>query len=460
MTERLARFLQDHFIRSHHLNATRLVAASFGVVILLGTILLALPISTRSGESVGLLSALFTATSATCVTGLVVADTALTWSGFGQVVILLMIQLGGLGFMTVITLISLAVHRHIGLSERLVMVSTLNLNDMDGVVRVVRRALMGAALFEGAGTVLLSVRMVPRYGLGRGLWHALFHAVSAFCNAGFDLQGADSGPFSSLTAFRSDPVVLLTTAVLIVVGGLGFFLWDDVLQKRRWRTLTLYTKMVLSLTAVLILGGTVFFLAVEGSNPGTLGEMPLGEKWLNAFFQSVTLRTAGFNAIDQAALTDDSLVMSCIFMLIGGGSGSTAGGVKVATVGVLFLMLSTGLRGREEIVFRGRSLPLRRAVSAVNLFLVVLLLLLAGAMTIALVEDVPFLAAAYETASALGTVGLTLGLTPALSPLSRGLLILLMYAGRVGVLSCSIAFLTRPRDSVKLKYPKFDVMIG
>ncbi len=460
MLEGLTHFIQNHFIRSRRLNATRLVAVSFGVLILLGTALLSLPAASRSGESQGLFTALFTATSATCVTGLVVVDTWSAWSPLGQAVILLLIQLGGLGFMTVISLISLVVHRRIGLSERLLMVSTLNLNDMDGVVRVVRRALMGTAVMEGAGALLLAVRMVPKYGLGRGLWHAVFHAVSAFCNAGFDLQGGDTGPYSSLAAFQDDPLTLLVTAALIVVGGLGFFVWDDVARKRCWRKLTLYTKLVLGLTAALLLGGTVFFLAAEGSNPATLGGMPLGEKVLNAFFQSVTLRTAGFNVIDQGAMTDDALVMSCLLMIVGGSSGSTAGGIKTVTVWVLFMVLLTGLRGREEITFRGRSLPLRRAMNAVNLFLMVFLLVLAGSMTIALWEGVPFLEAAYETASAIGTVGLTTGLTPGLSRLSQGLLILLMYTGRVGVLSVSLAFLIRPRDRAKVRYPKFDIMIG
>ena len=317
MLEVIARFIRDRFIRSRRLNATRLVAGSFAVIILIGTLLLALPVSARSGESQGLFAAFFTATSATCVTGLVVTDTFLSWSPFGQAVILLLIQLGGLGFMTVITLISLAAHRRIGLSERLIMVSTLNLNDLDGVVRVVRHALMGTALFELAGAALLSVRMIPKYGLFRGLWHALFHAVSAFCNAGFDLQGGDTGAFSSLVGFQDDPLTLLTTSALVIIGGLGFFVWEDALGHKSWKKLTLYSRLVLGLTAVLTLGGALFFLAAEWGNPATLGPMGAGEKCLNAFFQSVTLRTAGFNVIDQGAMTDNSIVFSCILMQIG-----------------------------------------------------------------------------------------------------------------------------------------------
>lgn len=460
MLELIAQFIRDHFIRSRHLNATRLVAGSFAAIILVGTLLLALPISARSGESQGLFTAFFTATSATCVTGLVVTDTFLTWSGFGQAVILLLIQLGGLGFMTVITLVSLAAHRRIGLSERLIMMSTLNLNDLDGVVRVVRHALMGTALFELVGAALLSVRMIPQYGLLQGLWHALFHAVSAFCNAGFDLQGGDTGPFSSLVGFQADGLTLLVTATLVIIGGLGFFVWEDCLQHRRWKGLTLYSRLVLTLTGVLTLGGAVFFLAAEGTNPATLGAMDTGEKCLNALFQSATLRTAGFNVIDQGAMTDNSIVMSCILMLIGGSSGSTAGGMKTVTVWVLAMVVVTGLRGRESIVFRGRTLPARRAMNAVTLFLMVSFLFVTGSMLISLTHEATFLQAAFETASALGTVGLTTGITPTLARPAQLLLAVLMYTGRVGILSFSIAFLNRSRDSLNIKYPEFSIMIG
>jgi len=460
LSEKFFHFLQNHLIRGRRLNSTRMVAVSFALIILAGALLLTLPAAARSGESQGFFTGLFTATSATCVTGLVVTDTFLTWSPFGQAVILLMIQLGGLGFMTVLTLISLAAHRRIGLSERLLIVSTLNLNDLDGVVRVARRALTGTALLELAGAALLSVRMIPRFGLWRGLWHAVFHSVSAFCNAGFDLQGGETGPFSSLAGFHDDPLVLLVTAGLVVLGGLGFFVWEDMAEHHSWKKLTLYSRLVLALTACLLLLGTVFFLVNEGDNPATLGTMPAGEKALNAFFQSVTLRTAGFNVLDQTALRDDSQVMGCILMLIGGCSGSTAGGMKTVTAWVLLMVMLTGLRGRTAITFHGRTLPARRAISAVTLFLIVFLLFLSGSMLISMVEGAPFLHAAYETASALGTVGLTAGLTPGLSRLSHIFLILFMYAGRVGMLSFSIAFLTRSGDPQAIRYPAFDIMIG
>lgn len=460
MLERLCALARDRLIRSRRLNSTRLVVLSFLVMIFVGACLLTLPISARSGESVGFFTALFTATSTNCVTGLVVTDTYLTWSPFGQVVLLVLIQLGGLGFMTVISVISLAAHRRIGLSQRLIMVSTLNMDDLSGVVHVVRHALVGTACIELTGAALLSVRMIPKYGVARGLWHALFHSVSAFCNAGFDLQGGDSGAFSSLAAFHDDPLTLLVTAALIIVGGLGFFVWEDIYQNRRWSKLSLYSRLVLGMTAALLLGGTVFFFITERSNPATLGEMPLWEQWLNAFFQSASLRTAGFSVVDQGALTDNSLVMSCILMLIGGSSGSTAGGMKTVTVWVLVMVLVTTFRGRETIVYRGRSVPARRAMNAITLFLTVFLLFLGSTMVITMTHEVSFLYAAYETASAIGTVGLTAGLTPSLSRPVQAMLIALMYAGRVGVLSFSLAFLNGNRDSEKLRYPEFSILIG
>ena len=336
----------------------------------------------------------------------------------------------------------------------------MNLNELDGVVRVVRHALMGTAFFELCGTLLLSIRMIPRFGLFRGLWHALFHSVSAFCNAGFDLQGIDTGAFSSLSGFADDPVVLLTTAALVIIGGLGFFVWEDILKNRCWKKLTIYSKLVLSITLFLLVGGTLFFLGSEWSNPATLGPMTVGEKCLNAFFQSMTLRTAGFNVIDQGAMTDNSIVMSCILMLIGGSSGSTAGGLKTVTVWVLVMVVASGLRGRENIVFRGRTLPTQRALNAVSLFLMVSFLFFTGSMLISVTHEATFLQAAYETASALGTVGLTTGITPHLTWPAQALLIVLMYAGRVGILSFSIAFLNRKKDSLHIKYPAFSVMIG
>ena len=460
MLNHVALWMRNMFIRNRSLNATRIVAGSFAAIILVGALLLTLPIASRDGQSAGFFTALFTATSSTCVTGLILVDTWLQWSLFGQMVILLMIQLGGLGFMTVITLVSFALRRRIGLSERLIMVSTLNLNDLDGVVRMVRHALMGTFLIEGTGAVLLSIAMVPRFGVLGGIWRGIFHAVSAFCNAGFDLLGGRYGAFSSLAGLQDDPLVLGTIAALIVVGGLGFFVWEDILAKKSWRRLSVYSKMVLIITGVLIVGGALFFLVEEWFNPATLGNMPVWEKGLNAAFQSVTLRTAGFDAIGQGGLSESSKAMSTILMLIGGSSGSTAGGIKTATVAVLLLALRSGLRGREQVTFRGRAIPFGQVLNAMTLTLVVLFVFLIASMVISTVEGLPYLNCAYEVASAMGTVGLTTGITPELTRISQSILIVLMYLGRVGILSFSIALMTGKRRPAKLHYPEINVMIG
>ena len=453
-------WLREHLVRKRGTNAVRIVVGGFGAIILLGALLLTLPIASRSGESAGFLTGLFTSTSATCVTGLVMADTWTQWSFFGQLVLLCLIQIGGLGFMSVLSLVSFALHRRISLSERLIMVSSLNLNDMDGVVRVVRHALYGTFIIEGAAAVVLSLRFIPIFGFAGGLWRGIFHAISGFCNAGFDLMGGYSGQYSSLMRFDNDPVVLFTIMALVVVGGLGFFVWEDLWAKRCWRKLSLYSKLVLTMTGALIVGGTLFYLLVEFHNPATLGPMPLGKKLLNALFQSVTLRTAGFNTIDQGALLDSSLAMGCILMLIGGSSGSTAGGMKTVTAWTLIMSLVAGLKGREAVTFRGRSVPYRRVLNALTLGTMFVVMFVFSAMALSLADGVPFLAAAFETASAMGTVGVTTGITPELSSFSHVLLILLMYTGRVGMFSFTITVLTRGRGQAKLKYPEFNIMIG
>lgn len=448
------------FLRSRrNLNPARIVVSSFGLIILLGTLLLMLPVSSRAGTFTDPLTALFTATSASCVTGLILVDTWTHWSLFGQVVVLGMIQLGGLGFMTVISIFSFAMHRRIGLSERLVMVSTLNLNDMDGVVRVVRHALFGTLAIESVGAVILSACFIPRFGFAKGLWRGIFHSISAFCNAGFDLLGVNA-PFSSLTDYTGNLAVQGTIMALITIGGLGFFVWEDILRCRCWKKLSLYSKLVLGLTGALIVGGALFFLCAEWNNQGTLGAMPVWKKVLNALFQSVTLRTAGFNTIDQGALRDSSIAMSCILMLIGGSSGSTAGGLKTVTVGVLLLALRAGLAGREEVTLRGRAISHRRVMNAMTLTLMVVVTFLAGSMVISMADEIPFLSSAFEVASAMATVGVTVGITPTLSIFSHVLLICMMFLGRVGIMSFSIAFIARSRYPAKIKYPTFDLMIG
>ena len=442
-----------------NLNPARIVVISFGVIILTGTLLLMLPWASRDGQSADLITCLFTATSASCVTGLILVDTWAHWTLFGQAVILAMIQLGGLGFMTVITSVSFALRRRIGLSERLIMVSTLNLNDMDGVVRMVRHTLMGTLIIEGLGAAVLTLCFLPEFGLAGGLWRGIFHAVSAFCNAGFDLLGS-KGEFTSLITYNGNPVVLLTILCLIVIGGLGFFVWEDLI--RHWRTprrLSLYSKLVLLMTGALILGGAAFFLGAEWDNPNTLGEMSWWKKILNACFQSVTLRTAGFDSIGQGGLRDSSLAMSCILMLIGGSPGSTAGGMKTTTLAVLILSAISVFKRRETIRCFGRRIDIEAVRSAATVLLMYLTLFLTGGFIISQVEGLPMLTCLYETASAIGTVGLTLGITPSLSLPSQIVLMILMFMGRVGGLTLVYAALSEKRRYISTM-PKEKITVG
>lgn len=423
----------------------------------MGTLLLMLPISSRSGVSCGPITALFTATSATCVTGLILVDTLTQFTLFGQVVILGLIQLGGLGFMSVIFLLANLVKKRMSLSQRLMMVSAFNLNDMHDVARLVGGAFRLTFLVEGMGAVVLAVCFWPRYGWG-AIWKGIFTSVSAFCNAGFDLLGPDGA--GSLSTYSDNPVVLLTVGALIVCGGLGFFVWKEIIHKKSFHRLSLYSQMVLVITACLIVGGMLFFLVVEHKNPDTLGNMPWWQQGVNALFQSITLRTAGFQSVNQGYLREVSQMVCIIFMLVGGSAGSTAGGIKTVTLGVLVLAMRAGLHGRSDVTIRGRTIPLTKVLSAVTLVLVVSAMFLFSSVLISVVDNVPYLAAAYETASALGTVGLTTGITATLSTFSHLLLVAMMYLGRVGVLSLSVAFLSQGGRQSRISYPESDVMIG
>lgn len=438
---------------------TRPLALGFFLLILTGAALLSLPVSSRSGEATNFLDALFTATSATCVTGLVPFDTYSHWSFFGQAVLLVLIQIGGLGFMTLATLFSFLLRRTITMRERLVMTTSFNLVDMAGVVRLTKKVLLGTLFFEGMGAVVLSIRFSADYGFAGGVWKGIFHSISAFCNAGFDLMG-EKEPLSSLTHYVGDPVVNLTIMILIVVGGLGFFVWSDLGSHKSVRKLEVHTKLTLIMTGLLILGGAILFFLYEFHNPATLGAMPVWEKALAACFQSVTTRTAGFNSIDQAALTSPSVALTMILMFIGGSPGSTAGGVKTVTIAVLFLTASSVVRGKSKVNLFGRSISPRSIMNAVTVLVIGIVLVAGGSLVISSFENVPLELAVYEAVSAFGTAGLSMGLTPQLGVLSQLTLIALMYLGRVGILTLGIAVLMRQPIEPKIKYPECRVMIG
>lgn len=441
------------------LSPTQTIALVFISIILVGTALLMLPLSSRSGVSVGGLSALFTATSATCVTGLVVGDTWTMFSGFGQAVILCLIEIGGLGFMSAACLVIFLFRRKIGLRQRMVMAQALSVNEIEGVVRLQKWVLLGSLSIQFAGGLILFVRFLPDYSWITALKWGVFHAVSAFCNAGFDIVGAVA-PGQNMMLFQNDPVVLITLMALVVVGGLGFFVWEEVATCHSIKKWSVYTKLVLISTAVLIFGGAAATLILEWNNPLTLGNMPVGQKILNGFFQSVTLRTAGFSSFDQACLTEPGKAVSILFMLIGGCSGSTAGGLKVVTVLVLVLFVTSRARGRSRVSVFRRNIPGEKVMDAMTIVSIVVGLALLGAIVICVTSPVGFTDALYETASALATVGLTAGVTPNLSILSKLMIIVFMYFGRVGVLTLSLGFLLGDRAEERFQYADTNLLIG
>ena len=460
MDDRKERFYRRLFMkRSRQMSATRVIALGFAGIILLGALLLSLPVASRSGESCGFLDALFTATSATCVTGLTRFDTWSQFNGFGQVVVICLIQIGGLGFMSIATLVVFLMRRKVGLKQRMVMAQALSMSDMDGVVRLQKWVLVGSFSVEALGAAILTVRFLPEYGFGTALKWGVFHAISAFCNAGFDIFGEIS-PGGSLVPFQSDPVVLLTLGGLVIIGGLGFMVWQDVLLHRRFKKLTVYTRLVLLATAGLLLAGTAAVAVVEWNNPDTLGTMSTGDKLLNSFFQSVTLRTAGFFSFDQAAMSDGCKALSVLLMLAGGSSGSTAGGIKTVTVVVLLLFLLSRARGKSTVTVFKRTIPSAQVLDAMTIAGIVAGLSVAGAIFIALTSPVSFINALYEAASAIATVGITAGATGFLSIPGQIMIIIFMYFGRVGILTISLGFLMGNQAQERFRYAETNLLIG
>ena len=438
---------------------TQIIAVTFALIILVGTLLLTLPMASRSGESNGILTALFTSTSATCVTGLVMGDTWSLWSGFGQTVIILLIEIGGLGFMSAASLFVFLLRKKMGLRQRMVVAQALSVNEMDGVVRLQKTVLLGSVLIQLSGALILFCRFIMDYSFLTSLKWSLFHAVSAFCNAGFDIFG-EIAPGASIITFNNDPVICLTLMALVVIGGLGFFVWEEIATKHFFKKFSIYTKLVLIATGSLLLLGTVLFAVLEWNNPKTFGAMPMWQKILNAGFQSVTVRTAGFAGVDQALLTDGSKALSIFLMLIGGSSGSTAGGIKTVTMLTMLLFVISRARGKSRVTVFNRTIPNDKIMDALTIIAIVVGLAFFGAVFISATNPVAFTDALYETASAIATVGLTAGVTPVLNTVSKLLIIVFMYFGRVGVLTISLGFLMGNKADDRIRYADTNLLIG
>lgn len=446
------------------LTVWQFLALGYLVVIVAGSLLLMLPFATRDGQSTSYVNALFTATSATCVTGLVPYDTNVHWTLFGQIVILLLIQTGGLGFMTFVSILFNAIGRNLGLYKRKALMLSEGADRLSDVRRLVRRIALGTAIFELAGAGLLAIRFIPELGAGKGIYYAVWHSVSAFCNAGFDLMGgvfADE-QFVSLTRYATDPLVSLTIAFLIIVGGLGFCVWSDVVDaKFRVKKFRLYTKVVLLVNTLFLVVSTVLFFFFERSNP-TYENFTLGEKWLVSFFNATTPRTAGFNTVDLTSLSDSGYLLTVILMFVGGSSGSTAGGIKINTLAVIVMGMVAVFRGRRDIDIGKKRIDFSLVSQALAVFVSCLILVITATLIICVIEPdeiAPFRSVLFEVVSALGTVGLSLSLTPVLSTASKCILILLMYAGRVGILTLALA-LGESRKASETKKPLDTLLIG
>jgi trk system potassium uptake protein TrkH len=438
------------------LNTAEILAIGFLAVILIGAVLLSLPVASKSGESVGFVNALFTAASAVAVTGLVVVDTLTHWTTFGHVVILVLIQIGGLGFITMGTLFALILGRKINFRQRVVMQEAMNKITVNGVVKLAKYILIMTVLVEGIGAIILSTRLIPIYGVGKGIWLSVFHSVSAFCNAGFDLIGN----FQSLTPFVTDYVVTITIALLIIIGGLGFVVIFELMDKKNLKKLSLHTKMALLMTLVLLVSGYIIVMVLEYNNPGTMGNLSVGEKFLSGFFHSVTPRTAGFNTLPMDKLAMGTIVMTMLFMFIGAGSAGTAGGVKVTTVGVLIAAIASILKGRKETEAFKRTLPRDLVNKALTIIGLAIVWVVAVTFILSITEDATFMEILFEVISAFGTVGLSLGITTELSVVGKLIITITMFTGRIGPLTLVMALAQRHQSTTILSYPDENVMIG
>jgi len=415
------------------LNPPRVLALGFLGLILFGSVLLNLPVASADGNSIGFLDALFTSASAVCVTGLIVVNTATYWSVFGKVVILFLIQIGGLGIMTMATMVALIMGKKISLKERLIIKEQMNQETLSGMVKLTLYVILLTFAIEAIGAIILSFRFVPEYGLTKGIWFSVFHSISAFCNAGFGITG------NSLMSYTDSPLTIMTLSGLIIIGGTGFSVLIDLAKHRRWVRLSLHTKLVITMSLGLILLGTIFFFVLEYSNPATIGQMPLGEKLSAAFFAAVVPRTAGFNSIDTAALRESSVFLTIILMFVGGSPGSTAGGVKTATIGVVLMATISIIRGDKDIEIYEKRLNQETVFKSLAIVTVGMGMIVLISFLLTITESKNFLDVLFEATSAFATVGLSRGITSDLTTIGKIIIIGTMYAGRVGPLTMAYA---------------------
>ena len=440
----------------------QVMVIGFGALILLGGFMLNLPIASKNGESIGFLNALFTSTSAVCVTGLVVVDTGTYWSEFGQFIIITLIQTGGLGFMTIATMFSLLTRKKINLRERLLIKESLNQGDLSGLVKLNRYIIMMTFVIEGIGALLLSIVYIPKLGLLRGIWYSIFHSISAFCNAGFDLMGSISGEYSSLTYFVDNSLINFAICGLIILGGIGFPVLLDIINNKKYSKLNVHSKIVINTSAILIAIGVFFIFIAEFNNSNTLGSLNMKEKLLSSIFQSVTLRTAGYNTIDLSLLGESTLFLMVILMLIGASPASTGGGLKTTTIATLFLTVKSFILGKEDIEVYQRRISDATVKKSLGIFFIGVFIVLFGTLMLTIVNpEFTLLESVFEVISAYATVGLSIGGTPSLTVLGKVIIIILMFLGRVGSLTIFVALLSKStRTKSKIRYAEGKIIVG
>ena len=445
------------------LSTTQTVLLSFFLAILAGSILLALPVSSANGERISYVDALFTATTSVCVTGLVTVPTVSTWSVFGQIVILILIQMGGLGIVTIMSGLMIGFHKKMGIGDRMLIQDAFNLNTLSGLVKFIKKVLIGTFVVEGIGALLYMTVFVPEYG-AKGIWISVFNSISAFCNAGIDIIAEDS-----LCSYALNPMINITTCLLIILGGIGYVVWWDLLRvlkkvrQQKWKCLsglTLHSKLALSATGVLIVAGMLLFFVFEYHNPLTIAEYSLIDKLQAALFQSVTTRTAGFATIPQQNLTNASAIVSLLLMFIGGSPVGTAGGIKTVTMIVLIASTIATIRNREDVVLFHRTISKQTINKAVAVVGISFFVMFSSTVLLAAVTDASALDVVYETVSATATVGLTRNLTPMLNLWGKLIIIVTMYLGRVGPISLLIAFNTKKEKKNIIKNPTEEISVG
>ena len=439
------------------LTHVQVIALGYLLIITVGTVLLMLPFASADGISAGFLDAFFTSTSASCVTGLILRDTATGWSLFGQIVIIVLIQIGGLGFMTIATFLYLILNKRMGLRQREIMVESINVTQIGGIMKLARHIVKGTLIFELSGALLMSVRFIPMFGFAKGLWYGVFHSISAFCNAGFDLMGAIQ-PFSSFTSRYDDWFINVVMMILITVGGLGFLVWDDLNKFGfKWKKYRFHTKLVLVTSAILTFGGAAVIFLLEGKSTGA--DLGFGDRVLTALFASVTARTAGFNTVDVGAMSGGGKLLTMVLMFIGGSPGSTAGGVKTTTIACLVLYSFGNLFGQKKPVAFGRSISADTLKKSSNICVLNLSLALTASILISHFQTFDLSDVVFECMSAIGTVGMTAGITQSLVPASAVVIAVLMMLGRVGSVTFAVAILNR-RANDAIRYPEEEIIVG